>query len=51
MAIYIRCREIGSLDSLLWLARSVRGKSQHVRMARGPDRESIMNRLSENVKP
>lgn len=38
LAMYVRCRGIGSLDSLLWLASSVRGKSQHVRMASGPDR-------------
>lgn len=40
--MYVRCREIGSLDSLLWLARRVGAVSQQVKTRRGDEISSIV---------
>lgn len=39
--MYIRWRLIGSEEVWFWLARIIRGRSQHVRTKRGVDRASV----------
>lgn len=39
--MYIRWRLIGSVAVWFWLARIIRGRSQHVRTSRGVDRGSV----------
>lgn len=41
---------IGSREILLWLASNVRGNSQQVRTARGPEILSIIKRELEKLK-
>lgn len=52
--IYIRCREMGSVEVWFWLARIIRGRSQQVRTSRGVDRGSraiIVFKLDHPVSP
>lgn len=39
--MYIRCREAGSCVVWFWLAKIIRGSSQHERISRGVERGSV----------
>lgn len=42
--MYVRWRLIGSCAIWFWLARVIKGRSQHERMRRGVDSESVAMR-------
>lgn len=45
--MYVRCRVMGSLLSLFWLANMVSGNNQHVRTVSGAEILSIINNAFE----
>lgn len=49
--MYIRCRLIGSWDVWFWLAKIIRGRSQHERIKRGVDRGSVAKYGFRKVHP
>lgn len=49
--IYVRWRARGSEDMWFWLARIIRGRSQHERIRRGLERESVPKYELRHIHP